>query len=109
MLLVTKLEHCSTVWAPFNFNTMQTLESIQGTATRYLLYYPDFKYNERCSKLKLLPLSLSEIVQIFSFKCLHRLYEVQLEDFIETNMHNRNSSLNQCKVALSAERVKFDL
>ena len=32
-LVRSNLEHCSTVWSPFNFNTMQALESIH----QYLL------------------------------------------------------------------------
>ena len=40
-LVRSNLEHCSTVWSPFNFNEMQELESIQRAAIRYMLHYPD--------------------------------------------------------------------
>ena len=48
-LVLSNLEHCSTVWCSFNLNEMQALESIQRAATRYILHYPDVKYSERCT------------------------------------------------------------
>ena len=82
-LVRSNLEHCSTVWSPFNFNEMQALEFIQRAATRYILQYPDVEYSERCTTLNLLPLSFRRDCAdlIFFFKYSHGLYAVQLEDF----------------------------
>ena len=88
----SNLEHCSTVWSAFNFNEMQALESIQRAATRYILHSPDVKYNERCTTLNLLPLSFRRDCAdlIFFLKCLHGLYAVQLDDFLDTNLHDKS-------------------
>ena len=71
---------------------MQALESIQRAATRYILHYPDVKYSERCTTLNLLPLSFRRDCAdlFFFFKCLHGLYAVQLEDFLDTNLHDKS-------------------
>ena len=69
--------------SPFNFNEMQALECIQRAATRYILHYPDVKYNERCSTLNPLPLSFrrDRADLAFYFKYLHGLQGVQLHGF----------------------------
>ena len=92
-LVLSNLEHCSTVWSSlFNFYEMQALESIQRAGTRYILNYPDVKYSERCSTLNLLPLSFRRDCAdlTFFFKCLHGLCAVQLDDFLDTNLHNKS-------------------
>ena len=90
-LVRNNLEQCSTIWSPFNFNEMQALESIQRAATRYILHYPDVKCSERCTTLNLLPLSFRRDCAdlIFFFKCVHGLYAVQLEDFLDTILHDK--------------------
>ena len=71
---------------------MQALESIQRAATRYILHSPDVKYNERCTTLNLLPLSFRRDCAdlIFFLECLHGLYAVQLNDFLDTNLHDKS-------------------
>ena len=73
-------------------NEMRALESIQRTGTRYILHYPDVKYSKRCTTPNLLPLSFWRDCAdlIFFFKCLHELYAVQLDDFLDTNLHDKS-------------------
>ena len=85
--------------SPFNFNQIQALEFIQRAATRYILNHPDLKYNERCTKLTLLPLLfLRDCADlIFFYTCLHGFYEVQFKKNYRHKCTRHNSSFNKCK------------
>ena len=57
-----------------------------------ILSSPDVKYSERCTILNLLPLSFRRdwADLIFYFECLHLLYAVQLEDLLDTHLHDKS-------------------
>ena len=76
----------------FYINDMPKVASSSKLSLFAILSYPDVKYSERCTILNLLPLSFRRdwADLIFYFKCLHGLYTVQLEDFLDTNLHDKS-------------------
>ena len=56
-LVRSNLEYCSSVWSPSTVSDTKAIESIQKAATRYILNYPEIKYDQRCTMLNLQPLS----------------------------------------------------
>ena len=73
-------------------NDMPKVASSSKLSLFATLSYPDVKYSERCTILNLLPLSFRRdwADLIFYFKCLHGLYTVQLEDFLDTNLQDKS-------------------
>ena len=55
-LVRSNLEYCSSVWSPSIVSDTKVIESIQRAATRYILNYPEIKYDQRCTMLNLPPL-----------------------------------------------------
>ena len=55
-LVRSNLEYCSSVWSPSTVSDTIAIESIQRAASRYVLNYPEIKYEQRCIMLQLHPL-----------------------------------------------------
>ena len=74
------------------FNDMPKVASSSKLSLFAILSYPDVKYSEGCTIFNLLPLSFRRdwADLIFNFQCLHGLYAVQLEDFLDTNLHDKS-------------------
>ena len=70
-LVRSNLEYCSSVWSPSTVSDTKATESIQRAATRYILNYPEIKYDQRCTMLRLHPLSYrrESTDLLYVFKC----------------------------------------
>ena len=77
-LVRSNLEHCSSVWSPSTVSDTKAIESIQRAATRYILNYPEIKYDQRCTMLNLHPLSYRREITdlLYVFKCNKGYYDV---------------------------------
>ena len=53
-LVRSNLEYCPSVWSPSTVSDTKAIESIQRAATRYILNYPEIKYDQRCNMLHFL-------------------------------------------------------
>ena len=73
-------------------NDMPKVASSSKLSLFAILSYPEVKYSEGCTIFNLLPPSFRRdwADLIFNFKCLHGLYAVQLEDFLDTNLHDKS-------------------
>lgn len=96
-LVRSNLDYASCVWAPHSRCHIQRLETIQRSASRFILHYPELTYQERCTELKILPLSYRREISdlLFLFKCLHGIHNVNSDSFIDsvpTNTGLRSSS-----------------
>jgi hypothetical protein len=96
-LVRSKLEYASVVWSPHLHSDIKSLETIQRSATRYIMNYPDMSYSERCAALQLLPLSFRREISdlLFMFKCANNLVNISLESYVsfvstETNLRSAN-------------------
>ena len=69
------IEYCTSLWCPHNKNLILLLESIQRQATKFILNDYDSSYNDRLSKLNLLPLSYRReyLDLVFLFNAMHDL------------------------------------
>ena len=86
----------SVVWSPHLHSEIKSLETIQRSATRYILNYPEMSYSERCVELQLLPLSFRREISdlMFLFKCLNNLVSVSLDpyvSFVDSNTNLRSA------------------
>ena len=98
-LVRSKLEYASCVWSPYHHKDIKLIESIQRSATRYILHYPDnMSYNQRCSALNLLPLSFRREIAdaVYLFKYIHepRNYAISRNfvSFVPSNTRLRSAS-----------------
>jgi len=84
-LVRSNLEYASSVWAPHSRSHIRRLETIQRSATRYILHHPEASYQERCVELNMLPLSYRREVAdlLFLFKCVQGDYNISLNGYIE--------------------------
>ena len=71
-LVRSNLEYCSSVWSPSTVSDTKAIESIQRAATRYILNYPEIKYDQRCTMHHLHPLSYRREITdlLYVFKCI---------------------------------------
>ena len=73
-LVRSNLEYCSSVWSPSTVSDTKAIESIQRAATRYILNYPEIKYEPRCTMLHLHPLSfrheITDLLGLYIFECI---------------------------------------
>ena len=76
------------------FITLRILRCTHSCDHRNIRYFRRERSctSERCITLNLPPLSFRRDCAdlIFFFKCLHGLYAVQLEDFLDTNLHDKS-------------------
>jgi hypothetical protein len=96
-LIRSNMEHASSVWAPHYNTHIRRLETIQRSATRYILHYPEHNYPARCSELNILPLSYRREISdlLFLYKCIHGMYNIVIDDYIQyvpTNSGLRSST-----------------
>ena len=72
-LCLSSLDYCSSVWSPHNVTSIKKIESVQRSMTKFILNSYDLSYVQRCTDLKLLPLSFRREINdlLFFFKCLH--------------------------------------
>ena len=98
-LVQINLEYCSSVWSPSTISDTKAIESIQRAATRYILNYPEIKYQQRCTMLHLHPLSYrrENTDLIYVLKCIKRYYDVSWHNNIEVLS---NSSLRSSNAGL---------
>ena len=90
-LVRSDLEYCSSVWSPSTVSDTKAIESIQRAATRYILNYPEIKYDQRCTMLY-----RREITDLlYVFKCIKGYYDVAWHNNIEVIS---NSSLRSGNV-----------
>ena len=104
-LLQSNLEYCSSAWSPSTVSDTKAIESIQRAATRYILNYPEIKYDQRCIMLHLHPLSYrGEITDLlYVVKCIKGYYDVSWHNSIEVLS---NSSLRSGNAGL-VPRIKI--
>ena len=84
-LVRSNLEYCSSVCSPSTVSDTKAIESIQRAATRYILNYPEIKYDQRCTMLHLHPLSYRREITdlLYVFKCIKGYYDVAWHNDIE--------------------------
>ena len=77
-LVRSNLEYCSSVWSPSTVSDTKAIKSIQRAATRYILNYPEIKYDQRCTMLHQHPLSYRREITglLYVFKCIKGYYDV---------------------------------
>ena len=78
----------------------QAIESIQRAATRYILNYPEIKYDQRCTMLHLHPLSYRREITdfLYIFKCIKGYYDVSWHNNIEIILNSSLRSRNAGRV-----------
>ena len=78
-------EYCFSVWFPSTVSDTMAIESIQRAATRYILNYPEIKYDQRCTMLNLHSLSYRREITdlLYVFKCVKGYYDVAWHNNIE--------------------------
>ena len=83
-LVRSQIEYASSVWSPHNHKDIRHIESIQRSASRYILHYPQMSYSERCSVLDLMPLSFRREMAdlVLLFKYLNNLIDVDFSQYI---------------------------
>ena len=84
-LVQSNWEYCSSVWSPSTVSDTKVIESIQRAATRYILNYPEIKYDQRCTMLHLHPLSYRREITdlLYVYKCIKGCYDVSWHNIIE--------------------------
>ena len=99
-LVRSNLEYCSSVWSPSTVSDTKAIESIQRAATRYILNYPEIKYDQRCTMLNLHPLSYRREITdlLYVFKCIKGYYDVAWHDNIEVISNSSLRSGNAGRV-----------
>ena len=67
------LEYCTPLWSGTIRKNIKSLETIQRSMTRYMLYYADIDYKDRLLQLNMLPLTMRREYEdiVFLWKCLH--------------------------------------
>lgn len=77
------LDYCSPVWSPHLTKDVRRLESVQRLFTKRLHGYEALSYPERLNKAGLCTLELRRLRTdlIFCYKILHRLVDVNIENF----------------------------
>ena len=95
----SKLENCSQLWSPQTKSNVLSIESVQRKMTKYITYYSDLTYTERCFVLKLFPLSFRRMIAdlVFLYQCIHRTIDVDFSDvlkFCSSNLNTRSLNVN---------------
>ena len=95
------LEYCSPLWGGLNpKKNNKSLERVQRTMTRYICGYSRAKYNEKLLHLHLAPLSLKRDQNdvIFFWKCLHRVYNLDLTKFVSLSHDNPRQNRSSAEI-----------
>jgi hypothetical protein len=109
------LEYCSSVWSPHYARDVRAIESVQRAMTKYILHFPDSSYVDRCVQLDMLPLCYRREVAdlLFFHKCMYRLYDVDLDQFVDyvptnTNLRSADQGILLRRQLVSTESFKAD-
>ena len=108
-LVRSKIEYASSVWSPYQHNQIKLVESIQRSASRYVLHYPELSYPQRCTALNLLPLCFRREISdlVFLFKYLAGPGPYKYVSFIPTNTGLRSASQGRLLMQRVSNTVTF--
>ena len=109
-LVRSNLDYASSVWAPHSRSHMLRLETIQRSASRYILHYPDNNYQQRCMELNLLPLSYRREINdiLFLFKCMQGTYNVNIDTYIDSVPANTGLRSSSRGILLRSRRTRTE-
>ena len=85
------LEYGSQLWSPYMKKHVYSIESVQRSASRFILNYQELNYDQRLRSLKLLPLMYRrEFLDIMLFyKIFHNKTPLNISDFFTLNVNER--------------------
>ncbi len=110
-LVRSHLEYGSQLWNAQSHRNAHLIERVQRSATRYILGYPDYDYQERLLRTNMLPLSYrrEQADLIYLFKCLNELNDVNIENFVEIPSHcERFTRQNSSHKHIKPPRVRTE-
>ena len=93
----SNLEYCSPIWSGTSKNNVTKLESVQRSATKYILGYNNCQnknYKERLGQLNLTPLSYRREIQdcVFFYKCLNKINNLNISEKVQFTHNNSRAT-----------------
>jgi len=96
------LDYCSPIWSPFRLNDIDRIEKIQRSFTKRLSGLKLLSYSERLATCNLPSLELRRLMfdLVLCFKIVHKLIDLEFNDFFEFECNKYNTRGHMYKLRI---------